>query len=343
MSDNLLETKQEITSLVEYDKINYVKVFVLLPVHNRKETTLRFIECLKEQFHKNLTLILIDDGSTDGTSDSVIESYDKTVIIRGNGNLWWAGALQKGMDWIRNNKVNSDDMVLIMNDDTTFEPDFISIGIKILLENKRALLTATGFNIKTSIPEDVGGYYLNWKNLNFIETFDLEKINCLSTRGLILRASDFLDIGRFHIKLLPHYLSDLEFTMRAQELGYKLIVKSEFKINIDFQLTGIRELDYKEDYIKFMKNMFSIRNAMNPVYWSSFVLLRSPWRYKLSNLVRIWLGGFLNTVINQSKKKLRRKYPLVFSVLKKTKNLRIRYIILISFVAFIISNALIIM
>ena len=45
--------------------------YILLPVHNRREITQKFIECLKSQTYQNYKLVLIDDGSSDGTAAMV--------------------------------------------------------------------------------------------------------------------------------------------------------------------------------------------------------------------------------------------------------------------------------
>ncbi|HUK05974.1 MAG TPA: glycosyltransferase, partial [Burkholderiales bacterium] len=43
-------------------------LYVLAPVHNRRALTERFIGCLKAQTDRDYRLVLIDDGSTDGTA-----------------------------------------------------------------------------------------------------------------------------------------------------------------------------------------------------------------------------------------------------------------------------------
>ena len=75
------------------------KVFILLPVHNRRHITERFIDSLLAQTYNKYQLVLIDDGSTDGTADMVSMKVppDKLTILSGNGTWWWAGSLQQGM------------------------------------------------------------------------------------------------------------------------------------------------------------------------------------------------------------------------------------------------------
>ncbi|MHB8981042.1 glycosyltransferase family 2 protein [Thiobacillus sp.] len=266
---------------------NYPVVYVLLPVHNRRDITTAFAECLKRQTYKNYRLLLVDDGSRDGTAEAVEEIINGAIIIRGEGNWWWAGSLQQGYGWLKQNNIARDDVVLIMNDDTLFETDFISIGLRVLSENPGTLLTATGYNVKTGRPQDSGGYRLNWANLGFAETYENAEINCTSTRGLMTRVSDFLDVRGFYPRLIPHYLSDLEFTMRAQKMGKRLMIHPDFRIGIDFETTGHRELG-AESFAQYLKKVFSKRAAMNPIHWSNFILLYSPWKYKVQNLRRIW-------------------------------------------------------
>lgn len=277
------------------NSLRQATVYVMLPVHNRRNITLDFAECLKRQTYKNYCLLLIDDGSRDGTAAAVKEIINDAIVIRGEGNWWWAGSLQEGYNWLKQNRVARDDVVLVMNDDTSFEADFISIGLRVLNDNPESLLTATGFNLKTGNPQDSGGYTLSWESLGFVETYENAEINCTSTRGMMSRVSDFLDVKGFYPRLLPHYLSDLEFTMRAQKKGKKLIIHPDFRIRIDFETTGHRELG-EESFTEYVKKVFSKRAAMNPIHWSNFILLHSPWRYKIPNLRRIW-GAFYQQAV----------------------------------------------
>lgn len=263
------------------------QVYVLLPVHNRREITLAFIECLKKQAYPNVQLVLIDDGSIDGTAEAVTALIEDVIVLRGKGSWWWAGSLQKAHEWLQQNNIAGGDVVLIMNDDTAFEADFIDVGVRLLKECPKTLLTATGFNLRTGQPQDSGGYTMDWATLGFAETFDNSKMNCLSTRGLMVRVADFLDVNGFRPRLIPHYLSDLEFTMRAHKKGKRLMTHPDFRIGIDFETTGHRELS-KECFTQYIRKILSKRAAMNPLHWSSFILLHSEWRYKLRNLRRIW-------------------------------------------------------
>lgn len=285
--------------------------YILMPVHNRKEITLNFVRLLKKQTYKNFILILIDDGSTDGTAELVEEELSNLVVIKGSGNWWWAGSLQQGYKWLKKNKINGKDVVLIVNDDTHIDADFINNGLAVLRNSPKTLLTAMGYNIKTGAPQDTGGYRMNWENLEFIEVNQLTEMNCSSTRGLMMRVQDLMDTKGFRPRLIPHYLSDLEFTMRAQKLGKRLMIHPSFKIGINFETTGYLELK-NETFILYLKKVFSNRAAMNPIAWSNFIILQSDLRFKGRNLLRIWSGVYENGF----KKRL---FPEIFRYIKALK------------------------
>lgn len=61
---------------------------VLLTCFNRKANTLA---CLKQLFNikKDVSVYLVDDGSTDGTTDAILVQFPQVQIISGNGNLFW--------------------------------------------------------------------------------------------------------------------------------------------------------------------------------------------------------------------------------------------------------------
>ncbi len=97
------------------------KIYILLPVHNRLEITRRFVHCLESQVYKNYHLLLIDDGSVDGTSQMVSGIVRTLTVINGTGNLWWAGSLQRGIDWLKRKPADPNDVILMINDDVQFD------------------------------------------------------------------------------------------------------------------------------------------------------------------------------------------------------------------------------
>lgn len=262
-------------------------VYIILPVHDRLNKTGHFLDHLLQQTCQDYHLILVDDGSTDGTGEFVTDLLKKKVtILKGKGNWWWGGSLHQGYRWItRSSGAKSGDHVLIMNNDTIFDPAFIETGISLLDGSTRTLLTAQAYSLESGEKLDEG-VTINWDNFQIKPADSPEAINCLSTRGLIMHYGSFVELGGFHPVLLPHYLSDYEYTYRAYKRGFKLITNEAFKLSVDETTTGLADA-VKTSKRAFLTSYFSKRHKANPIYHMSFILLASPNKYKNYKLIAV--------------------------------------------------------
>ena len=262
-------------------------IFILLPVHNRREVTRRFIAALKAQTWRDYHLVLIDDGSSDGTAEMVRGEVPGLTVITGTGRWWWAGALQQGYEWLRGQSLAADDLVLIINDDTEFAPDFLEQAAGLMKNRRKSLLLARPYSRQTGRLIG-GGVHVDWRTLTFSWAASADAVNCCSTRGLFLWAGDFLETGGFYPRLLPHYLSDYEFTMRAHRNGLELVVSDALRLSVDETTTGYQLGE--DSPRRAMGRYFSKKSKENPFSWSAFVLLACPWTFKLTSLARVWYG-----------------------------------------------------
>src|SRR6185295_258934 len=137
------------------------------------------------------------------------------------------------------------------------------------------------------------GVRVDWKNFRFHSVIEAESINCFSTRGLFLRVGDMLAIGGFHPVMLPHYASDYEYTMRAYRKGFGLVTSPDVRLWLTDATTGVRQFE-KNTVAGFLRSAFSKRTVHNPIYWTSFVLLSSPWRHIPNNLLQVWRTFYLH-------------------------------------------------
>lgn len=91
-------------------------ISVIVPVYNLEDYVGKAIESLQEQVYKNIEIIIVDDGSTDGTGD-IIDEYEKrdkriVVVHKQNGGV--TSARLKGVEIARGEWigfVDGDDIV----------------------------------------------------------------------------------------------------------------------------------------------------------------------------------------------------------------------------------------
>lgn len=263
-------------------------IYVLLPVHNRRPVTEQFVSCLVCQTDRRFHLVLIDDGSTDGTAQAVAAVLPTTTVLRGSGSWWWAGSLQQGHRWLSGRHLSARDIVLIANDDTRFEADFLARARAALAGSRRALLLAQLYSQDSGEFEELG-VHVDWSSLTFEGVKEPSQVNCLSTRGLFLFAREFIELGGFHPHLLPHYPSDYEFTIRALRKGFQPRSDPNVKLWYDPSTTGIRSVS-ASSVREYLWTTLSKRSVANPIYWTSFLLLSCPLRCLPRNLFRVWRG-----------------------------------------------------
>lgn len=265
-------------------------VYVLLPVHNRREVTRNFVECLVQQSYTSWQLILIDDGSTDGTASMVTTQISNAVVLTGRGDWWWAGSVAAGLDWLHNRKTNPDDIVLIANDDIEFDRDFLADGIKILRESPRTLLSFWCYGKQTGKLLD-RGTTINWKIFSFKISQPSDVISCLSTKGLLGTVTEVLSVGPLKPLFLKQYLADCEFTIRAAKRGLKLVCSPVPAIRVDEETTGYHYYSSRS-VSQLIKILFSPKCSQNPIAWFFFICFACPWQWKLKGIAMVLWKAF---------------------------------------------------
>lgn len=267
-------------------------IHIILPVHNRVRQTTAFVDSLLTQSDSAFRVLLVDDGCIDDTVAMVTTRLADVDVIRGDGTLWWAASVQKGIDRLVAQGVGGDAIVLIANDDTTFAGDFLAKARTWIDAHPRSMLQAVPVDPATGEALD-RGIVIDWPRLGMRPAGRDEEIDCLATRGLFARLSDVRAAGGFRPRMLPHYLSDYEFAVRAKRNGIQLATADDVRIIASRETTGIRSTNALT-LRQFLRVAFSKRHSFNPLYFSIFVLLAAPPRHVPLGLLRVWAGFCLS-------------------------------------------------
>jgi len=101
------------------------KLIAIITCHNRREATLACMHRLAAQRDPRflVEIVLVDDGSTDGTADAVKAKFPEATVLRGDGNLYWA----RGMALAESRALKSNpDVLLWLNDDVALADDALA-------------------------------------------------------------------------------------------------------------------------------------------------------------------------------------------------------------------------
>ncbi len=267
-------------------------VYILLPVHNRRDITVRMAEALRGQTRQDFQLVLVDDGSTDGTADAVRAVLPNAVVIRGDGNWWWAGCLHQACAWLAAKGVPDEAVICFLNDDVDIAPDFLTLAVAELAACPGTLLLARQMGASAvGETRGAGGVYADLARLRFMPETNPSAINCLPTRGLFLRWGDVARAGGFRPRLLAHYFSDYEFTLRAHRRGLRLRVAEKAQLFLQPDTGWSRADLFTRPRRKRFAMLFSKRFKENPLARSAFVWLAAPLWLRPWLGLRVW-GGF---------------------------------------------------
>lgn len=128
---------------MEYDYL----VSVIIPVYNAAKTLFRCINCITNQTYNNLEIIIIDDGSTDG-SDIICDELAKgdpriKVVHKANGGL--GSARNAGV------KIANGDYIEFVDSDDWIALDTVEYCLEIINHSKQKIDVVQFAMIETSV------------------------------------------------------------------------------------------------------------------------------------------------------------------------------------------------
>lgn len=284
------------------------KIFILSATHNDLANIKRLLASLKKQTYSSCEIVIVDDGSTDGTREYLRENYPEVEVLEGSGDLWWTGALFKGVNYILES-AGRDDYILTINNDCQVDENYLETIENTSRKNDRAIVGSLVVDINN--PDEIidAGVKLDWKKGEIVS---LEKegdkrfqkdIDTLTTKGTLYPIEVFEEIGNFDKKHFPHYVSDYEFACRAKRAGFNLMLDYKAVVYNDPTNTGFGSRQQFEDLRpkNLFKILFSKKSQVNIIDQINFIRFCASGKYKLRNYLILLKKVFLR-LLNSVKK-----------------------------------------
>ena len=213
------------------------QIAVLLTFYNRKQKTL---DCLHSFFKAkkpegyDFTFFLVDDGSTDGTSEAIKEKYPYVEIVKGTGNLFWAGGMR--LAWKTAVKRKKYDAFLLLNDDVVLFSDFLqkileTEAYSLSQRNKTGIYSVATIDNRTNITT-YGGYKLKTNHLlvksELLTPIDVPQQCELTNANILWISKETVDeIGIFDERY-THGIADFDYSMTAVKKGIPVYLAPGF-------------------------------------------------------------------------------------------------------------------
>jgi GT2 family glycosyltransferase len=157
---------------------------------------------------------LVDDGSSDGTSDAVLSSYPTVNIIQGDGSLYWNGGMYKA--W-QEASIRVYDFYLWLNDDTILNTNALSVllNCSLVQDDKNIIVGSTSARNKKNIIT-YGGR--NRKSGLIIPNDKTQTCDYFNGNIVLIPKFVFNKIG-MNDKTFKHAFGDFDYGLRASKLG----------------------------------------------------------------------------------------------------------------------------
>lgn len=225
-----------------------MNIAIILTCHNRKDKTVGCLKSLRgaiahyNEIHSDrdcifFEIFLTDDGCTDGTADavSVLFSSKHLQVVKGDGNLYWAGGMRKAWEESRRNH-SLWDFYLLLNDDTVL---FNSAFDQLIEAHEYALKNYGKSGIYSGICCDAenrnettyGGDV--WVNRLTARSRRLEptgkpQVCDMTNANILLVSKDIVDRIGIFCEGYQHAIADYDYSIQAKKHGIPVLVTAKF-------------------------------------------------------------------------------------------------------------------
>ena len=227
---------------------------IIIPIHNGLDLTKKCLNNLYDSFKSDnipdneIDIIVVDDGSTDGSSKWISDNFSKISIMKGDGNLWWSGAVNKGARYSIDNLKN--EYILLWNNDIITDTNYfrellklvksednnIIIGSKIFYDSEFNLIWSMGGKFN----QDNGRKYLiGFDTIDSKKYSNVISADWLPGMGTLLHRTVIDTIGFWDNTAFPQYHGDSDFTLRAKLAGFKIRIYPQLRIWNNKEQSGI--------------------------------------------------------------------------------------------------------
>lgn len=243
-------------------------VAVLITAHNRKEITIEALKRLSAQKGRNdcfeLLVVVTDDASTDGTAVAIKKHFPDTIIVTGNGELYWGGGTRAAF---KEAEKHAPDFYLMLNDDTHLSPDAISQALDIYTQKAARSDTRLIVVGATREPGSDDISYGGMVRSSKIHPFHFKKVKlqsvpqtCETFNGnFVLVHHSVVDTIGFLDERFTHRFGDIDYGLLASKAGIKIYLLPNY-VGDCAKNDNRKDWDSAElSFLSRLKNFFDVK------------------------------------------------------------------------------------
>ncbi|WP_432812189.1 glycosyltransferase family 2 protein [Pantanalinema sp. GBBB05] len=256
-------------------------VYLIIPVHNRKATTLACLNHLQHQGDlQRYQTVVVDDGSTDGTQAAIQALHPSVTVLTGDGNLWWTGAIALGMNYAIEQGA---DYLIWLNDDCYPQPGAIAKLVTACRSQPNLIAGGQSLDPETGQPSYGGIICANY-HVTHVHTANDSDLECDGLAGnFVCIPKSVVDrIGYPDPRRCPHYYEDVVYTHQAKSQGYQLRILHRAIAQCKDDHPPISWMMMQKSPLAVWKERLQIKS---PHYWKAHL----AYYWEFMGFMGIWL------------------------------------------------------
>lgn len=177
-------------TLVSYTESNHLShlISIIMPAYNREDTIMAAITSVLAQTYSHFELVIVDDGSTDGTVP-VVESFadDRILLIKGPGRSGVSEARNIGL------RAAKGELIAYLDSDNTWQPEYLSAMVAALHKTPNAQAAYSGqYLYRGSHPEPFAIRFASF-NKGLLENRNYIDLNCFMHSKHVFKKTGMFD------------------------------------------------------------------------------------------------------------------------------------------------------
>lgn len=189
-------------------------VTIVTPTFNQAEFIADTVESVLNQTYQYVEYIVIDDGSTDQTSE-IMKAYQNRLTYISQKNIGQAATLNKGWSLSRG------EIIGYLSSDDCLKPSAVEELVNLLLTSKDAVLVYPDFDLIDATGNSFRRVQTEEFHLNRLEV----DLVCQPGPGALFKKAIFSEVGGWDPSL--RQVPDFEYWLRASQKGkFKRLAKS---------------------------------------------------------------------------------------------------------------------
>jgi GT2 family glycosyltransferase len=206
------------------------RVAVIVLNWNGRDDTLACLESLRQLDYPNYEVVVVDNGSSDGSVEAVRAAFVDVTVLEVGENLGFAEGNNVGL---RHALTHGADYVLLLNNDTEVSPDCISLLVGAVEATPQAGVAGPTIYYfdRREIIWSAGGA-IDWRrgdsHMMGLDELDkgqydaIREVDFVTGCALLIRRDVIEDVGMLDTRFFMYY-EETEWCVRAARARYKIL------------------------------------------------------------------------------------------------------------------------